>query len=69
MQVESSSNAGLIFFPFYCFQIQKQIKTSIWTDTARALEYKAILDSSKLEEFWELVAGIQQLLSHSSCRA
>lgn len=50
MKVESSSNAVLIFFPFYCFQIQKQVKTSSSTHTARGPEYKATLDSSKLVE-------------------
>lgn len=50
MKAESSINAGLIFFPFYCFQIQIQVKTSTSTDTARAPEYKATLDSSKMVE-------------------
>lgn len=50
MKAESSSNAGLIFFPFYCFQIQIQVKSSTSGDTARAPEYKATLDSSELVE-------------------
>lgn len=68
MKVESSSNAALIFCAFYCFQIEKQVKTSTWTDTARAPEYKAALDSSKLVEIWEFFLGIRQFHSHSSCR-
>lgn len=50
MKAESSSNAGLIFFPFNCFQIQIQVKSSTSADTARAPEYKAALDSSELVE-------------------
>lgn len=69
MKAESSSNAGLIFFPFNCFQIQIQVKSSTSADTARAPEYKAALDSSELVEIWELVPGIQQFHSHSPCRA
>lgn len=60
MTVESSSNTGLIFLPLYCFQIQKQVKTSTWTDTAGDPEYKAALEYSKLVKIWEFFPGIWQ---------